>query len=304
MAKSKKVLAKENLLLLSAVTLLIISSSLFTVLQPNEQLTSIEQTRVGTSTPVLSSEAETLKLSARAVYALDLSSGDALFSKNAGEPLLPASTTKIATALVALTHYGLDDILVVDEESVKVDGQKMELTEGEGISVNNLIYGLLVFSANDAAEVLARNYPGGRDNFILAMNRLADNVGLEKTHFTNPVGFDEYLHFSTTRDLVHLASYAVNNPIFAEIVATRRLNVASADGATRHELVNINKLLGKVPGVLGVKTGWTVNAQEALVTLVERDGQKVMIAVLGSEDRFGDTEKLIDWIFTSYSWEP
>lgn len=239
-------------------------------------------------------------LSARAVYAVDIESGKILFSKNVQEPLLPASTTKIMTSLVALSHYNLDDILAVNIGNV--DGHRMGLKNGEKITVRNLLYGLLVFSGNDAAEVLAANYPGGRENFVNAMNSLAKRIGLENTNFKNPVGFDEYLHFSTAEDLVKVAAYAIGNPVFSEIVSTQEVEVKSADGKTVHKLNNINELLGKVPGVIGVKTGWTVNAGEALVTLVERDGNKVMLSVLSSDDRFGETRKLIDWIYSNYEW--
>lgn len=240
-------------------------------------------------------------LSAKASYAVDLEAGKALFAKDAQEPLLPASTTKITTALVSLSHYKLDEVLKVSIPDVA--GHKMGLRNGERITVRGLLYGLLVFSGNDAAEVLAANYPGGRENFVNAMNSLAKNIGLENTNFKNPVGFDEYLHFSTAEDLVKAAIYAIKNPVFSEIVSTREVKVTSADGKIIHNLANINELLGKVPGVIGVKTGWTVNAGEALVTLVERDGNKVMLAVLASDDRFGETEKLIDWIYSNYEWK-
>lgn len=292
--------AKRFLLLISASALIAVGLSILPV-QQNEVATSFEQTAAQIPVPVLRQTAGTILLSAKAAYAVDLESGKVLFAKNENEPLLPASTTKIATALVALNHYKFDQILTVGE--LDIDGKTMELTEGETISVRNLIYGLLVFSANDAAEVLARNYPGGRSNFVFAMNRLADSAELTTTHFVNPTGLDEYLHFSTAKDLTLLASHAVKNPTFAEIVATPKLSVASADGKTIHELTNVNELLGRVSGVLGVKTGWTINAGEALITLVERDGHKVIISVLGSTDRFGETEKLINWIQESYYWD-
>lgn len=239
-------------------------------------------------------------LSAKAVHAVDLKTGKILFSKNSQEPLLPASTTKIITALVSLSHYKLDEVLKVSIPDAA--GHKMGLKSGERITVRSLLYGLLVFSGNDAAEVLAADYPGGRENFVSAMNSLAKNIRLENTNFKNPVGFDEYLHFSTAEDLVKVATYAINNPVFSEIVSTQEVKVTSVDGKVVHNLTNINELLGKVPGVIGVKTGWTVNAGEALVTLVERNGNKVMLAVLASNDRFDETEELINWIYSNYEW--
>lgn len=260
-----------------------------------------KETAVKTVVPVLQKGAKRPELSAKSVFAIDLDSGKTLFSKDPDEPLLPASTTKIATALVSLAHYNLDDVLTVPK--MKVDGQTMDLVEGEKISVRNLLYGMLVFSANDAAEVLARSYPGGRDNFILSMNELTKLYDLNKTHFVNPAGLDEYLHFSTARDLAKLAFEAMRNPIFAQIVGTPKTSVASEDSQIVHKLVNINELLGKVDGVLGVKTGWTDNSKGSLITLVDRGGHKIILSVLGSPDRFGETEKLIDWLYANYSWD-
>lgn len=262
----------------------------------------LSESTVQIQTPANVNQIPEPSLSSKAVFAVDVASGSVLFAKNPDEPLLPASTTKIVTALVSLDHYNLDDILTVGKTSVA--GSTMGLLQGEKITVLNLIYGLLISSSNDAAEVLAANYPGGRDNFIAAMNRLADNAALTETHFTNPTGFDSYLHFSTARDLADLAIYAVNkNPIFASIVSTQSSTVTSFDGGIRHELVSTNKLLGKTPGVIGVKTGSTANSGESLVTLVDRDGHKVMIVMLGSHDRFTETEALIEWIYSSYSWQ-
>lgn len=251
--------------------------------------------------PVFMGESGEFSLTAKAIYALDVNSGKPLFSKNPEGPLLPASTTKMATALVALAHYNPDEVLTVPK--IDVPGQNMGLKEGEKVSVRNLLYGLLVFSGNDAAEVLAFHYPGGRGNFISAMNALSQSLVLKNTNFKNPTGLDEYLHFSTAEDLVKIASFAIQNPLFSQIVSTSAIDVASEDGRVVHKLVNINRLLGKVPGVSGIKTGKTENAGEALVTLIERNGTGVIIVLLGSKDRFGETEKLIDWIYLNYEWK-
>lgn len=252
--------------------------------------------------PVLKSESQPPLLSARGVYAQDVDTGEILFSKNAEDPLLPASTTKIATALVAMKTFQPDDVLTVTKIA-GVTGQRMGLVEGERITAQSLIYGTLIQSANDAAQALANTYPGGRNEFVKAMNDLASNWGLSKTHFTNPVGFDEYLHFSTPRDLAYLARQAMEEPAFAEIVGLQRATVTSADGRMVHKLTSTNQLLGSVPGVVGVKTGHTVTSGESLVTRVDRDGHKVLIALVGSDDRFGESRTLIDWIFANYTWE-
>ncbi|MDO8503580.1 MAG: serine hydrolase [bacterium] len=301
MAKTKvNTLQKNQLLLLSAGVLILVNIMSFGSIPTTETRVLSKQIAAETVVPVLQKGAKRPELSARSIFAIDLDSGKTLFSKDPDEPLLPASTTKIATALVSLAHYNLDDVLTVPK--MKVDGQTMDLVEGEKISVRNLLYGMLVFSANDAAEVLARSYPGGRDNFLLAMNELTKLYDLDKTHFVNPAGFDEYLHFSTARDLAKLAFEAMRNPIFAQIVGTPKTEVASEDSQVVHKLVNINELVGKIDGVLGVKTGWTINSGGSLITMVDREGHKIILSVLGSEDRFGETEKLIDWLYANYSW--
>ena len=269
-------------------------------IQPFNYLT-IQQVKSFAPIPVLSDNTGFPVISAQAALAVDMPSGISLYEKNPDSPLLPASTTKIVTALVALDTYPLDSILKVG--NIKIDGQKMWLRFGEEMKVENLLYGLLVFSANDAAEVLAQGYPGGREEFVKAMNEKVEQLSLENTRFYNPSGVDRNGHVTTARDLIRVSEVAMRVPEFAKIVGTKEITVASADGKLKHRLTNINLLLGKVPGVLGVKTGWTENARENLVTYIERDGHKVMIALLGSQDRFGETKELIDWMFGNYKWQ-
>ena len=195
----------------------------------------------------------------------------------------------------------MDQILKVGK--ISVEGQKMGLFTGEEIKFSDLLDGLLIYSANDAAEVLSANHPEGRDFFIALMNKKVNDLGLTNSHFSNPTGLDNGAQYSTTRDLIVVAKYAMKIKIFSSVVGTKEKTVKSADGRFSHKLTNINKLLGNVDGVLGVKTGWTENARENLVTYIERDGKKVMMVVLGSSDRFGETKELIDWIFSNYTWE-
>jgi len=251
--------------------------------------------------PVLQNKNTFPVLSAQGVYAYDLDSGVVLYEKNSDEVLFPASTTKIVTALVAMDIYNMEDVL--NTGTFKVEGSKMELVWNENISVKDLLYGLLVLSANDAAEVLAANHPEGRAGFIKQMNLKARELKASSTRFLNPSGLDEEGQKTTAKDLARISSQAMLNESFAEIVGTKSYVAKSADGKLVHPLVNRNELLGEVPGVLGVKTGWTEGARENLVTSIERDGKRVMIALLGSQDRFGETEELIDWIFRSFEWK-
>jgi len=241
-------------------------------------------------------------LTAQNVYAVDLDSSVVLYQKSADEPVYPASTTKMVTALVALDYYtNLDQI--INTGSFKVAGSNMGLVWYENISVKNLLYGLLIHSANDAAEVLASSYQGGREAFVAAMNEKARSLYAYNSQFLNPSGLDEPGHYSTAKDMARIALQAMRNPIFAEIVGTEEWTAESIDGRFVHEFTNRNELLGHVDGVLGVKTGYTEGARENLVTYVERNDKKIVIALLGSQDRFGESEKLLEWIFSNYEWQ-
>jgi len=239
-------------------------------------------------------------LTAHSALVIDYDSGLILYQKNAQATHLPASTTKIMTALVAHDRYDLNQVLIVPE--LDYEGQDIKLQYGEQLTFENLLYALLVASANDAAETLAANYPGGRAAFIAAMNQKAQDLSLSNTHFVNPTGFDESGQYTTPFDLIKLAKELLANPLLAQIVATQKTEVYNLDRTLIHPVSNINQLLGQVAGLKGVKTGWTSNAGECLTTYVERDGERIMTAVLGSEDRFGETKQLIDWVYNNFVW--
>jgi len=251
--------------------------------------------------PVLNSDATFPILSAQSAMAVDLKSGVTLYEKDPLRKLLPASTTKIMTALVVLDEYDLNE--VVEVKKVLREGQSMGLSVGEKITVKDLLSGLLIYSANDAAEVLAFIHPMGRDHFIDLMNQKANFLGLTNTHFSNPTGLDNGSQYSTVRDLIAVSRYAMQNPVFSEIVGTKKKEITSVNGNKHYQLTNTNELLGVVDGVAGVKTGWTENARENLVTYIRKDDKEIMIAVLGSQDRFGETKELIDWIFDNFVWQ-
>ncbi|KKQ36143.1 MAG: hypothetical protein US53_C0063G0005 [Candidatus Woesebacteria bacterium GW2011_GWA1_37_7] len=297
-----------KLLFLSIGTFIFIATSTLvigSIVLENDKSESLNKQKVFSeesypTAPVLKKEVKLPEITAYSVFAMDINSGVSLVEINPDEPTLPASTTKIITALTALDYYPLDKNLRVG--NISVQGQKMKLLPGEEISVQNLLEGLLIYSANDAAEVLAENYPGGRQNFISAMNLKTKELGLNNSHFYNPTGLDGVGHQSTARDLVFASYNAMKIPFFSETVAKKETSISSIDGKVVHNLKNINELLGEVDGVLGIKTGWTENAKENLVTYVDRNGNKVLIALLGSSDRFGETKVLINWIYDNYEW--
>lgn len=252
---------------------------------------------------------QTPQITARAALVLDRDSSVLLYGKNEKTRLLPASTVKIMTALVALDHWRLEEILTV--ATVNDREQDMQLQEGEKITVGNLLYGLLVASANDAALVFAQDYPGGERAFVAAMNRKALGLNLNDTHFANPTGLDSDENgklladysYTTALDLSRLAAVALKNQTIDEIVATPKITITDVSGKITHQLFSINALLGKVEGLKGLKTGWTEEAGECLVGYAERQGRGIISVVLGSQDRFGETAKLINWAFSNHRWE-
>lgn len=250
--------------------------------------------------PVNNTGAEVPPITASGIYIVDIPSNVVLYKKNENNRFLPASTTKIATALVALDYYRLEDIVKI--KTVVNDGRKMGLIPDEEITVESLLYGTLVHSANDAAYALADNYPGGVKEFVVAMNKKAKDLHLDDTHFSNPVGFDDEANYSTPKDLAQLAKSALDNKIISKIIGIKSITVSDVNFTRFHELTNVNELLGKVVGVAGIKTGFTDNAGEILISEVKRNGKNVLFVVMKSNDRFGETIKLLDWVFSNFSW--
>lgn len=238
---------------------------------------------------------------ATGIVVLDIDSGVYLYKRNETIELSPASTTKLLTALVALDNYNLDDVVTIKQ--MNIDGQSVGLVPGEEISVENLLYSALIYSGNDAAWALADYYPGGEPKFVEAMNAKAKELHLTHSTFTNPEGYYDPNHKMTPLDLALLGEAALNNKTIAKMVAIPEITISDVSHTYFHQLKNVNELLGKIPGVGGIKTGWTEEAGENLITLVQRNGHRVIIVVLRSQDRFGDTSKLIDWVFGNYRWE-
>lgn len=233
-------------------------------------------------------------ISAQGTLVLDVTRGVILFSKNPNLRFSLASATKIMTAVVSLGFYSLNDVLTIDDE--RIPGSSMGLTNGEKITVENLLYGMLLNSGNDAAYTLAKNYPAGVSGFIREMNKKAKELGLSNTSFSDPAGLDDDDNFTTGLDLAKLSTSAIANPNFSRIVATREKTVFDTTGRMRHDLQNLNKLLWEVPAVSGIKTGSTERARGVLVALVKQQERTLLIIVFKSDDRFADTKILIDWI--------
>lgn len=251
--------------------------------------------------PPVSANLSIPEISARGVFIKDLTTDTILYQKDANIRLPIASTTKIATALVGVEYFKPNSVLTV-KDSANIEGAKVGLISGESLSFRSVLYGMLLNSGNDAAFTIAENYPGGVLSFVSAMNKKALDLNLPNTHFQNPAGFDDKNHFSSASDLAKISGEALKNYQLARIFATKETDVFSLDKKYSHHLSNLNKLLSQVTGVLGIKTGYTSLAKENLVTLVEREGHRILMVVLGSDDRFGETTQLIDWTYANFKW--
>lgn len=229
---------------------------------------------------------------ALAVY--DVNDKVLLLSKNQSLRFSPASTAKIMTALVALSYYDPKTVLTVSSLPENPDSSKMGLFIGEKMSVLNLMYGMLLPSGSDAADVLALNYPGGEKAFVAQMNEKAKTLGLLNTYFVDPSGYGDD-NYTTAYDLVRLGAYALTNATLANIVKTPEIIVYNAEETVSYDLKNLNELL-TISGVTGIKTGFTNEAQGVLVTSFFHNGKSYVIVVLGSKDRFQDTKTLIEGI--------
>lgn len=241
------------------------------------------------------------QLTARAATVIDNKTGITLFELNPELRHLPASTTKLMTALVALQTCSPKSVIKVG--FVQREGTMMGLEEGDSLTVENLIYGLLIPSGNDAAYVLAYSCSSSYDSFIQEMNTKAKDLGMLNTHFANPAGYDDELQYSTAADLTKLARAAVANPLISKIVATKSIVVNDVTGTRIYYLENVNKLLGDVPGLEGVKTGQTEGSLENLVTKTTRNDHTIITVVLGSLDRFGESKNLIEWAYQNFTWQ-
>ena len=239
--------------------------------------------------------------SARAMALLDAESGTLLAAKEESVPLPMASTTKIMTALVVLEHLPLDRIVTVPAEAVGIEGSSIYLFAGEQITVETLLYALLLSSANDAAVALAIETAGTVADFAALMNEKAAELGLTSTHFCNPHGLHEDAHYTTAQDLARLTAKALENKTFVGIVSTPR-HLAAQNGTDATRLFrNHNRLLTGYEGAIGVKTGYTKKAGRCLVSAATRDGLTLICVTLGCPDDWKDHTALLDWGFSAYT---
>ncbi len=261
-----------------------------------------EQTAPKVPRKITAADEQIVQLQAKSALALDLNTGTDLYAVNIQERLPIASLTKLMTAMVVADKVNKDLLVTIMPEDVNVVGSKMDLVAGEKITVENLLYGLLIPSSNDAAQALARFVGGSQDNFVAMMNDKAQELGLTSTHFSNPVGLDSPDNYSTALDLANETKEFMKYSLLAKIVDTKEMIVSSADGKIVHNLKTSNKLLLENPEVVGVKTGFTSEAQGNLILKLKHGDAEILTVVLNSADREGDSQKLLDWITQNYTW--
>lgn len=238
-------------------------------------------------------------VTARGAVLIDAGSGQILYGKAEHERFFPASTTKIMTALLALTHSAPDDVTTVTTTAVAVDGSLAYLQPGERISLQDLLHGLMLVSGNDAAVAIAEHVSGSTEAFADLMNEQAATLGMSGTHFVNPHGLHDPDHYTTPLDLAILARIALADDAFARLVATDEY---TTDAEPRRDYVNGNRLLWTLPGATGVKTGFTPEANSTLVASAERDGRHLIAVVMdtGTEEKWNDATTLLEYGFAAF----
>ena len=233
-------------------------------------------------------------ISAEKALVLDGSTGRELYEKRADSRSLIASTTKIMTALVICEQTNVLDRVRIPEQAVGIEGSSLYLKAGEVLTVQDLLYGLMLHSGNDAAVALAIYCGGTVEGFAELMNDKAHRLGMYNTHFVNPHGLDAPDHYSTARDMAILAAYAMENPIFARTVSTK--TVTAGDRTFR----NHNKLLWTLEGADGVKTGFTKSAGRILVSSCTRQGRRLVAVTINDGNDWQDHRNLMEVGFANY----
>lgn len=239
-------------------------------------------------------------LSAKSAILIDASDGRVLYEQNARVRMPMASTTKIMTALVALEHGEIDDVVEITADSVGVEGSSVYLRVGERMTLRELLYALMLASANDAATAIAIHIGGSVENFACLMNERAVGLGLRDTYFQNPHGLDADGHYTSAYDLALLTVEALKNRDFLTVVSTVEYRIGGTGGSNVRPLTNHNRMLRTYSGAIGVKTGYTKKSGRCLVTAAERGGLRLVAVTLSAPDDWNDHKKLLDFGFEYY----
>jgi len=243
-------------------------------------------------------------VSARGAVLMEAESGELIFGQNENARLPMASTTKIMTALVALESMPVDTVVKITPESVGVEGSSIYLCEGETLTLEQLLYALMLESANDAATAIAMAVAGSVEAFAEKMNARAASLGLTDTHFVNPHGLDAEEHYTTAYELALVTREALRNPLFRKITATERKTIPLRGEEGVRLLLNHNKLLSSYEGCIGGKTGYTKKTGRCLVSAAEREGVTLIAVTLNAPDDWRDHTAMLNYGFDLYERTP
>lgn len=236
-----------------------------------------------------------LSTSAKAAILINGDTGEIIYEQNANARLPMASTTKIMTALLLCEHGDFEREITVTAEMLRVEGSSMGLLAGDKVTLHDLLYGMLLASGNDAANVTAYVIGKTVDGFVKMMNQKAASLGLENTHFNTPSGLDGESHYTTARDLAALTRYAMQNEEFAKAAGSKSATLCYGNPPYKRTLSNHNKLLGSFEDAVGVKTGFTKKAGRCLVSAAKKDGKFVIAVTLNDPDDWADHKKLLQY---------
>ena len=248
---------------------------------------------------------EASSTSAKGMCVLEQDSKRVLYQKDMDTMRANASTTKIVTAITVIQHCdNLDEVITVHNKSIGIEGTSIYLRKDEQLSVRDLLYGLMLRSGNDSAVALAYHIGGTEAQFVDMMNELCVSVGTKNTHFANPHGLDDDNHYTTAYDLALVTAYALNNPIFKEIVSTKHHTIPATNISEARYLTNKNRLLNSLDGCVGVKTGFTTRAGRCLVSAIERNGITLVCVVLNCGPMFEESVALLNSAYNEYNFSP
>lgn len=243
-----------------------------------------------------------LNLQAKAAAAIDLKTNKILYQKNIHQQFPIASITKMMTAVVMVEDFDLNNTVTVSSAAAFEIGSKMRLLNGEQISARELVKGMLIRSANDAARALEEHF--GKDKVVVKMNETAEFLKMKDSKFTDATGLDSG-NISSSADLMILSRYSLKYDLIREAIKTPEYTVPSADGSLQHLIRTTNRLLKNYPDIFGVKTGYTEEAGNCLIAGAENNDRQILTVVLGEENgdvRFTESRTLLDWSFQNYQW--
>lgn len=252
-----------------------------------------------TGAPALSQE-EPPQNSARGAVLMEVETGRVLYEKNPHEKMPMASTTKIMTAILAIENSHLSDMVTVSPSASGIEGSSLYLTTGEKLTMEQLLYGLMLRSGNDAATAIAEHLGESVEGFAKMMNEKARSLGAMNTHFMNPHGLHHGEHYTTAYDLALISAYAMKNSTFREIASTKYYKIPWEGQPWDRVLMNKNALLWDYEGANGIKTGYTMAARRCLASAALRNDMQLVTVVLNCQPWFEDSAALLDYGFTNY----